>query len=82
MLTPGLWSEDVVAGQELKAFSHTDEAPEAVGVTIPATFDMMQSNATKEAGYDKLVAVDARRPSLLPQTEKESKETQHLAGIA
>lgn len=37
--------------KELKTFIHTGETPEAVVVTIPASFDMLQSNATKEAGY-------------------------------
>lgn len=37
--------------KELKTFIHTGEAPEAVVLTIPASFDMVQSNATKEAGY-------------------------------
>ncbi|MCX7428992.1 MAG: Hsp70 family protein [Planctomycetia bacterium] len=37
--------------KELKTFVHTGETPEAVVITIPASFDMVQSNATKEAGY-------------------------------
>jgi len=37
--------------KELKIFIHTGEMPEAVVITIPASFDMVQSNATKEAGY-------------------------------
>ncbi|WKZ20221.1 MAG: Hsp70 family protein [Candidatus Jettenia sp. CY-1] len=37
--------------KELKNFIHTQEVPEAVVITIPASFDMVQSNATKEAGY-------------------------------
>jgi molecular chaperone DnaK len=37
--------------KELKTFIHTGEVPEAVVVTIPASFDMVQSNATKDAGY-------------------------------
>ena len=37
--------------KELKTFIHTGESPEAVVLTIPASFDMLQSNATKEAGY-------------------------------
>src|SRR3989454_10234367 len=36
--------------KELKTFIHTGEVPEAMVVTIPASFDMVQSNATKEAG--------------------------------
>ncbi len=36
---------------ELKNFIHTQEVPESVVITIPASFDMVQSNATKEAGY-------------------------------
>jgi molecular chaperone DnaK len=37
--------------KELKTFVHTGEVPDAVVLTIPASFDMLQSNATKEAGY-------------------------------
>jgi len=37
--------------KELKGFIHTGETPESVVITIPACFDMVQSNATKEAGY-------------------------------
>jgi molecular chaperone DnaK len=37
--------------KELKTFIHTGESPEAVVITIPASFDMVQSNATKEAGH-------------------------------
>ena len=37
--------------KELKTFIHTGEVPEAVVITVPASFDMVQSNATKEAGY-------------------------------
>jgi molecular chaperone DnaK len=36
--------------KELKNFIHTQETPEAVVITVPASFDMVQSNATKEAG--------------------------------
>jgi molecular chaperone DnaK len=36
--------------KELKSFIHTGESPEAVVITIPASFDTVQSNATKEAG--------------------------------
>jgi len=37
--------------KELKTFVRTGEVPEAVVITIPASFDMVQSNATKEAGH-------------------------------
>jgi molecular chaperone DnaK len=37
--------------KELKTFIHSGEKPEAVVITIPASFDTVQSNATKEAGY-------------------------------
>jgi len=37
--------------QELKNFIFTGEVPESVIITIPASFDTIQSNATKEAGY-------------------------------
>ena len=36
--------------KELKSFVHTGEIPESVVITIPASFDTVQSNATKEAG--------------------------------
>src|SRR5262245_2050373 len=36
--------------KELKTFVHTGENVEAAVVTIPASFDTVQSNATKEAG--------------------------------
>lgn len=38
--------------KQLKTFIHTDEVPQAVVITIPASFDMVQSNATKKAGHD------------------------------
>ncbi len=38
--------------KELKTFIHSGEKPEAVVLTIPASFDTVQSNATKEAGYE------------------------------
>jgi molecular chaperone DnaK len=37
--------------KQLKTFIHTGEVPEAVVITVPASFDMVQSNATKEAGF-------------------------------
>ncbi len=37
--------------KELKTFIHSGEAPEAAVITVPASFDMVQSNATKEAGH-------------------------------
>jgi molecular chaperone DnaK len=37
--------------RELKGFVHSGEKPEAVVLTIPASFDTVQSNATKDAGY-------------------------------
>jgi len=36
--------------KELKNFIHTGEKPQAVVITIPASFDTIQSNATKDAG--------------------------------
>jgi len=36
--------------KELKHFIHTGEAIDAVVITIPASFDTVQANATKEAG--------------------------------
>ena len=38
--------------KQLKTFIHTGEVPQAVVITIPASFDMVQSNATKKAGYE------------------------------
>lgn len=37
--------------QELRNFVYTGEVPASVVITIPASFDTVQSNATKEAGY-------------------------------
>ena len=37
--------------KELKNFVYTDEALEAAVITIPASFDTVQSNATKKAGH-------------------------------
>ena len=38
--------------KELKNFIHTGEKPRSIVITIPAAFDTVQSNATKQAGYD------------------------------
>jgi molecular chaperone DnaK len=38
--------------KELKNFLHTGESPEACVITIPASFDTMQSNATLKAGQE------------------------------
>lgn len=38
--------------KELKSFIHTGETPKSVVITIPASFDTIQSNATKQAGYE------------------------------
>jgi molecular chaperone DnaK len=37
--------------KELKTFIHAGETPDATVITVPASFDMVQSNATKEAGH-------------------------------
>lgn len=37
--------------KELKTFVNTGESLDSVVITIPASFDLIQSNATKEAGY-------------------------------
>jgi molecular chaperone DnaK len=37
---------------ELKQFIYTGERPGSVVITIPASFDTIQSNATKKAGYE------------------------------
>lgn len=46
--TPVELSSEVL--KELKSFVQSDEALDSVTITIPASFDMIQSNATKEAG--------------------------------
>ncbi|HEY4149091.1 MAG TPA: Hsp70 family protein [Chitinophagaceae bacterium] len=38
--------------QELRTFIYTGESPASVVITIPASFDTVQSNATKQAGYE------------------------------
>jgi molecular chaperone DnaK len=38
--------------KELKNFLHTGEGIDAAVITIPASFDTIQSNATKKAGYE------------------------------
>ncbi len=38
--------------KELKNFVHTGEGVSAAVITIPASFDTIQSNATKKAGYE------------------------------
>lgn len=47
--TPADLSAEVL--KELKKFIHTGEEPKAVVITIPASFDTVQSNVTQEAGY-------------------------------
>jgi molecular chaperone DnaK len=37
--------------KELKTFVNTGDALDATVITVPASFDLIQSNATKEAGY-------------------------------
>lgn len=46
--TPVELSAEVL--KELKGFIHTGEQVDAAVITIPASFDVIQSNATKEAG--------------------------------
>ena len=48
--TPIQLSAEVL--KELKKFIHTGENIEAAVITIPASFDTIQSNATKKAGYE------------------------------
>lgn len=50
MITPVNLSAMVL--KELKNFVHTGEAVESAVITIPASFDTIQSNATKKAGYE------------------------------
>jgi molecular chaperone DnaK len=47
--TPVELSAEVL--KELKGFVHSGESFDAAVITIPASFDVIQSNATKEAGY-------------------------------
>lgn len=47
--TPVELSAEVI--KELKGFIHTGQQIDAAVITIPASFDVIQSNATKEAGY-------------------------------
>jgi molecular chaperone DnaK len=37
--------------KHLKTFANSNEPIESIVITIPASFDLIQSNATKEAGY-------------------------------
>jgi molecular chaperone DnaK len=48
--TPAALSAQVL--KELRNFVHTGETPDSVVITIPASFDTIQSNATKKAGYE------------------------------
>jgi molecular chaperone DnaK len=48
--TPIQLSAEVL--KELKNFVHTGENIEAAVITIPASFDTIQSNATKKAGFE------------------------------
>ena len=48
-LTPIQLSSYVL--KELKTFVHTGDIPQAAVVTIPASFDTIQSNATKQAAF-------------------------------
>lgn len=50
MMTPVQLSALVL--RELKNFVHTGETVDSVVITIPASFDTVQSNATKKAGYE------------------------------
>jgi molecular chaperone DnaK len=50
LITPMQLSAMVL--KELKNFIHTGEQVEAAVITIPASFDTIQSNATKKAGYE------------------------------
>ncbi len=47
--TPTELSAEIL--KELKGFVQTGEKVDAAVITIPASFDVIQSNATKEAGY-------------------------------
>lgn len=48
--TPAALSAQVL--KELKNFVHTGETLDVVVITIPASFDTIQSNATQKAGYE------------------------------
>jgi molecular chaperone DnaK len=47
--TPIQLSTEVL--KELKTFVNTGETVDAAVITVPASFDLIQSNATKEAGF-------------------------------
>mgnify|MGYP000088384824 CR=1 FL=1 len=47
--TPVQLSAEVL--KEMKTFIHTGESPKAAVITIPASFDTVQSNDTQDAGY-------------------------------
>jgi molecular chaperone DnaK len=47
--TPTELSAEIL--KELKGFVHSGEMVDAAVITIPASFDVIQSNASKEAGY-------------------------------
>lgn len=64
--------------KELKTFIHTGETPEGVVITIPASFDTVQSNATKEAGieagFKQVVLLQEPIAASLAYANKESSE--------
>lgn len=61
--------------KELKNFIYTGEVPEAAVITIPASFDMVQANATKEAGrlagYKQVVLLQEPIAASLAYANKE-----------
>jgi molecular chaperone DnaK len=65
--------------KELKNFVHTGESVESVVLTIPASFDTIQSNATKKAGYEagfqEVVLLQEPIAASLAFANKQDKET-------
>ena len=64
--------------RELKNFIYTGEQPRSVVVTIPASFDTVQSNATKkaglEAGFEEVVLLQEPIAACLAFANKEQGE--------
>src|SRR5690606_2046725 len=66
--------------KELKTFINTGDSLDAAVITIPASFDLIQSSATKEAGYQAgikqvILLQEPIAASLAYANMKKSKET-------
>ncbi len=64
--------------KELKRLIHTGEMPESVVITVPASFDLPQKNATKEAGllagYKQVVLLSEPIAASLAYTYKKKEK--------